>query len=159
MSQEPKTERFDLPADCDPKIVEAVEYWQSIKPAEGLPGRQHFDPTDIPHLLRGVWLIDVEQEPLRFAFRLVGTSVVSYFGSDPTGHRLDDVFANFEETIAYRDLKSVVETRQPSWRRGVPLLSRPEKATRLERVYLPFARNGKDVDLIFCVSVFDGSLH
>jgi hypothetical protein len=29
------------------------------------------------------------------------------------------------------------------------------KFTRLERVYLPFARNGKDVDMIFCFSVFN----
>ena len=155
MSQSLNLESLGLPPDCDQKIVDAVEYWRSISPEGGLPGRQHFDPTDIPHLLRGVWLIDVQQEPLEFAFRLVGTSVVSYFGSDPTGRRLHDVFTNFEETVAYRDLQDVATTGKPSWRRGVPLLSHPERTSRLERIYLPFARNGRDVDLIFCVSVFN----
>ena len=28
-----------------------IEYWRSIKPADRLPGRQHFEPMLIPHLL------------------------------------------------------------------------------------------------------------
>ena len=154
MSQRDSLESFGVPLDCDPRIAAAIEYWQSIKPETGLPGRQHFDPTDIPNLLSGVWLIDVRRDPLSFVFRLVGTSVVEFFGRDPTGLNLHDVFADFESTIAYRDFREVVEKTRPRWRRGAPVLSHPERIAGLERVYLPFARNGSDVDMIFCLTIF-----
>ncbi|MGD8810029.1 MAG: PAS domain-containing protein [Gammaproteobacteria bacterium] len=155
MSERDEFEGLGIPADCHPKIGEAVAYWLSIKPDGGLPGRQHFDPTDIPRLLRGVWLIDVQRDPLSFVFRLVGTGVVEFFGADPTGENLNDVFEDFPETVACKDFRQVVETGAPSWRRGTPQLRHESKFSRLERVYLPLARNGKEVDLIFCLSVFD----
>ena len=65
-----------LPPDCHPKIAATAEYWHSLAPGEGFPGRQHIDPTDIPGLLPGVWLIDVQRNPLSFMFRIVGTGVV-----------------------------------------------------------------------------------
>jgi PAS domain len=154
MSEQGSLEHLGIPSDCDGKIAEAVRYWLSIKPEDGLPGRQHIDPTDIPSLLHGVWLIDVRRNPLSFVFRLVGTSVVNFFGKDPTGRSLYDVFQNFEETIAYKDFCHVVETGELRWRRGAPVLSHLPKFSGLERVYLPFARDGKDVDMIFCFSVF-----
>lgn len=157
MSQRDELERLGIPADCHPKIAAAVEYWMSIKPEEGLPGRQHFDPTEIPSLLRGVWLIDVQRDPLTFVFRLVGTGVVEFFGADPTGKDLDDVFENFHDTVAYRDFRHIVETGSPSWRRGTPQLRHESKFASLERIYLPLAQNGKDVDMIFCLSVFVGA--
>jgi hypothetical protein len=147
-------ERLGVPSDCDPGVRAAVEYWLSIKPETGLPGRQHLDPVDIPQLLPNVWLIDVCRDPLRFVFRLVGTGVVGFFGSDPTGRDLSEVFDNFEQTIAYLDFRRVAEERRPRWRRGKPVLFHLKNINRLERVYLPLARNGEDVDMIFCLSVF-----
>lgn len=154
MSGHDGIENLGLPPDCAPAVREAVEYWLSIRPEQGLPGRQHLDPVDIPHLLSNVWLIDVRRDPMRFVFRLVGTGVVEYFGSDPTGSALDDVFADFEQTVAYKDFCHVVEEATPRWRRGTPVLFHLEKFSRIERVYLPLARNGRDVDMIFCLSVF-----
>jgi hypothetical protein len=154
MSRHDSIESLGLPADCAQMVREAVEYWLSIKPERGLPGRQHLDPVDIPHILSNVWLIDVRRNPARFTFRLVGTGVVEYFGSDPTGRPLDEVFVDFEQTVAYKDFCRVVEEGRPRWRRGAPVLYHLEKFSRIERVYLPLARDGQDVDMIFCVSVF-----
>jgi hypothetical protein len=154
MSKRIDIEEFGLPADCDGNVKAAVDYWLSIRPESGLPGRQHLDPLDIPHLLPNVWLIDVRRDPFRFVFRLVGTGVVEFFGSDPTGRALGDVFENFEQTIAYKDFCRVAEEGQPRWRRGTPVLFHLQQFTRIERVYLPLARNGSDVDMIFCLSIF-----
>ena len=68
------------------------------------------------------------------------------------------MFEKFEETIAYKDFCLVAETGKASWRRGTPLLRHLPNISRIERIYLPLARNGKDVDMIFCYSVYDGSL-
>src|SRR5690348_8213244 len=48
-----------LPENCDHRLRELYEYWRSRHPAEGvLPGRQHFDPVDVPKLLPWIWLVD-----------------------------------------------------------------------------------------------------
>ena len=147
--------RLGIPGDCDRGIVSIIEYWRSIAPGEALPGRQHFDPTDIPRLLRDIWLIDVSRDPLDFSFRLVGTAVVDFFGKDPTGSRLEDTFPDFRSGVAYRDLADVANVAEARFRRGAPTLAPGSKIERLERVYLPMARNGKDVDMILCFTVFN----
>ena len=140
-----------VPETCHPKIRRVVEYWRKIHPAEGvLPGRQHFDPIDIPQLLPNVWLIDVSHDPLRFRFRLLGTAVVEYAGEDNTGRWFDEAMPNFNPRV----FADVVETGLPSWARTRSRM-RPYKEYReLERVRLPLARDGKTVDMILCLTVF-----
>jgi len=155
MSAIERLERLGVPADCDGSIVAIVDYWFSIAPDVGLPGRQHFDPTDIPKLLQDVWLIDVSRDPLDFSFRLVGTAVVDFFGKDPKGTRLDDAFQDFKDGVAYRDLCDVANLGAVRFRRGAPTLAHASKIERLERIYLPLARDGKAVDMILCFTVFN----
>lgn len=138
------------PDSCDPKIRAVVEYWLSKHPESGLPGRQHIDPVDIPHLLPNVWLIDVVRDPLRFRFRLMGTLVVEYAGEDNTGKWFDERWPESDPAF----LHSVVETRQPTWARGRSNW-RPEKDYfEIERVRLPLARDGETVDMILVLTVF-----
>ena len=140
-----------IPQNCHPKIRQIVGYWESKHPAKGvLPGRQHLDPIDIPHLLPNVWLVDVARDPYRFRFRLVGTAVVEYAGEDNTGRWFDESLPGFVPDV-FIDL---VETREPSWQRSASRM-RPYKEYReLERVRLPLARDGTTVDMILCLTVF-----
>jgi hypothetical protein len=139
-----------IPETCHPKVKAILDYWLSIHPEHGLPGRQHFDPRDIPELLSNVWLIDVMQDPLRFRFRLFGTRIVEYAGEDNTGKWVDEQWPDFDADI----FEALIETRQPSWSRG-PSLFRPEKDYyELERVRLPLAQDGETVDMILALTVF-----
>lgn len=140
-----------IPDDCHPKIRELYAYWKSIHPKEGgLPGRRHMDPIDIPKLLPNVWLIDVQHNPYRFRFRLEGTQVVAYAGEDNTGKWFDECLPNFDPRV----LIDVVETREPSWARGLSRM-RPEKDYyQLERVRLPLAADGQTVDMILYMTIF-----
>ena len=40
---------------------------------------------------RGLWLVDLEENPFRVRYRLVGTEVVRYTGLDFTGRYLDEL--------------------------------------------------------------------
>ncbi len=144
-------ENVPVPESCHPKIRALLDYWQSIHPESGgLPGRQHFDPVEIPELLANLWLIDVVRDPIRFRFRLIGTLVVDYAGEDNTGKWLYERWPNFDDT----GYVSVVESRQPSWARG-PSRFRPEKEYyEIERVRLPLAADGENVDMIVALTVF-----
>jgi hypothetical protein len=139
-----------VPDDCHPAIRAIYQYWRSIHPGTGLPGRQHVDPVDIPHLLSNLWLLDVVRSPVRFRMRLVGTRVVAYAGKDNTGKWIDEKWPDYNDAIYRR----IVETGQPSWWRG-PSQFRPDKTYfELERVRLPLARDGETVDMILCLTMF-----
>ena len=139
----------DLPGDCHPEIALIADYWRSIHPESGLPGRQHFDPVDVPpKLLPSIRLLDVVGDPPRFRIRLMGTKMVAAIGRDHTGRWLDEVFAGFEKSSACLGLDTVVRTGQLNWRRGHPALLYGKEFMTIERIYLPFARDGRTVDMI-----------
>ena len=106
------------PPDCHPKIREAYRYWRRIHPEHGLPGRQHFEPTDVPALLRHIRLLEVEGSPARFRIRLAGTQYAERLGEDATGRYLDEMFEDFEGSRFHRGLATVVREKRPIWRRG-----------------------------------------
>ena len=152
MSEAPRSPFSQLiPEDCHPKVRALFDYWRSVHPKDGgLPGRQHIDPIDIPHLLPNIWLIDVRRNPYRFRFRLVGTLIVNYAGEDNTGKWIDERLPDFDPGV-FIDL---VETGKPSWSRGRSKM-RPEKNYyELERVRLPLATDAKIVDMILSLTVF-----
>ena len=56
-----------------------------------MAARRDMDPLDItPKLLPWIMILDVEEAPRRFRYRLVGTRVVELLDRDLTGRYLDD---------------------------------------------------------------------
>ena len=144
----------NVPDDCHARIRQLIGYWQSIHPPEGIPGRQHFDPVDIPDMLANIRLMDVYRDPLRFKTRLMGTVLRDFFGQEHTGRWLHDCFANFHRSKMYKDLCEMVETLQPCWRRGQPTLVYEKNFVTVERVYLPLASDGATVDVVMTCMLF-----
>jgi hypothetical protein len=142
------------PAACHPKIREAYAYWQKIHPLHGLPGRQHFEPTDVPGLLRYLRILEVEGEPARFKVRVIGTQYAERFGRDATGCYLDELFEEFSGSAFHRALMAIVETKQPVWRRGPLQWFCREQYSQVERIHLPLARDGSAVDMVLTVCVY-----
>lgn len=138
----------ELPPDCHPEIAALAAYWESIRPDGGLPGRQHFDPVDIPHLLPAIRMLDVVGDPPRYRIRLVGTRIVASLGEDHTGRWLDEVYPGFENSSACLGLDTVLRTGKLNWRRGNPRVIEGKEFMVIERIYLPFARDGRSVDMI-----------
>src|SRR5947209_15482970 len=73
-----------------PLVRRFYEYWASVAPADGLPGRQHIEPEEIPALWSRMWLLDVSRDPLRYRYRLCGTEMVRSLGREVTGRWLDE---------------------------------------------------------------------
>lgn len=144
----------NVPSDCHPMIRRAVEYWLSIHPAEDLPGRQHLDPVDIPDLLADLRLVDIIGDPPRFRYRIAGTRICEFFGMELTGRWYEDTLENFKGSQTEKDFLSIMETRVPNWRLGRPLFALAKDFANVERIFLPLACNGRDVDMIMSVQVF-----
>ncbi len=139
----------------DERIDRAYRYWLSICPRDRLPGRQHLDPLAIPRdLLPGIWLLDVQHEPFRLRYRLVGTAIVAAIGRDVTGMWLDDAHPHvLKQADFFERYRRVVATQQPSRRRGPARLWTHRDYACVENILLPFARDGRTVDLLIVYTV------
>ena len=137
----------DVPDDCHPQIRAFFEYWKRIHPATGLPGRQHFDPVDIPWLLPNIFMVDAPSDAIGFTFRLMGTRLVEFFGEDFTGQPFINAYVKAEESRAFKDLCDLFNDRLPRWRLGLASFVRNREHTIVERLYVPLAADSEHVDI------------
>lgn len=142
-------------AQFHPKIRQLHDYWRSIHPPAGLPGRQHFDPQQVPRLLAGVRLVEVHHDPFRLRYRLVGSRIDRVIGRNFTGRWVDEVHAgdpNYPELL--EDYRATVVNARPTWRRGPPRVRHDDKCATLEVLRLPLASDGTHVDMVLSLTLF-----
>lgn len=152
-------QRRKVPHDAHPKIRRIHEYWEAIHPERGLPGRQHFDPVDVPDLLANIRLVDVVGEPPRFQVRLCGDKIRDHFGSCQQGLFFDEMFPGFASRASGRDFKAAIATGQPQFHQGYCELNPAKEFIPIERVVLPLAADGETVDILLVVSLFGETGH
>lgn len=144
----------NVPENCHAKIRWLVSYWQSVGSDNRLPGREAIDPVAMRGILGNVWIADVQQAPLRFRYRIVGTRIVAYLGMETTGKWLDEVIPHFKSTHTCRDLNIVAADGVPRWRRGTPTVRKELTFKTLEQVSLPLAADGEIVDMVLNLTLF-----
>jgi len=138
----------------DDDLRDLVRYWLSVHPGSRLPARADFDPLNVPRALPRLVLTEVERDPYRFKVRVMGTAIVTAFGADYTGRYLDEVLPDFESDYSYLHRVEVAETGLPNYRHGNARMSFKLDFAPLERVYLPFATDGRRVDMILAMAVY-----
>jgi hypothetical protein len=146
---------FSLPDDAGDRVRTLYEYWCSIAPPGRLPGRQHFDPLAVHKLLPNIWLVEVHRNPLRFFYRLVGSTIEEFAGETLTGMWFAERLSGPALQQVNMVMQATIENREPSWRRGKPRIRWEKDHMTIERLYLPLARNGVDVDMILAISEYD----
>jgi hypothetical protein len=134
----------------DPDIAEVYDYWCEVAPDRRLPGRQHIDPTTLPtRLLPSIWLLDVQRDPFRLRYRLVGTAIVEAMRADPTGKFLDDAHPHVKHRAEFFErYERVARTGIPSRRRGIAQLWIHADYREIENLILPLASDGTNIDII-----------
>lgn len=137
-----------------PPVRQLYDYWRGIAPVGALPGRQHFDPVDIPNLLPHLWLLDVVRDPLRLRCRLVGSGVRSSNGRLRPDCWLDELFdaATMAEVTAF--VTPAIEAGESAWRRGRSIMLPVERSIDLEVIALPLAADGRCVDMLLNMTIF-----
>lgn len=144
----------DLPP-CGDKITMLYRHWLAIRPAPDLlPGRQHFDPLAVPPLLSAIWMLDVQREPLRFKYRLLGTDHVAAMERDVTGRWVDELFPDFTAEPNYSQCLAAAERGQVCFYKGPPLYHVRKDYLAMERILLPLARDGRTVDMLLAMTLY-----
>jgi hypothetical protein len=138
----------------NPKVARFFAYWLALKPQQGLPGRQHFDPLAIPDLMPRVWMLDVLREPLRYRYRLVGTKEVETLQREVTGMFFDEVHAHpHDKRETYGRFSEAVNGQIASYRKGNLVAIHKQEHVLVENCLVPMARDGRTVDLLIGFSV------
>ena len=96
-------------------------WWRSNCGASGIPDRVDFDIVAHKNLMTNLLISDVEPEPFRIRYRLVGTRIVRNLGAEFTGRYLDEFLRPDHPTpwmdyyrVSYRDrLPLLGETIEP----------------------------------------------
>jgi hypothetical protein len=64
-------------------------WWLAHRGASGIPDRRDLDPAALRPLLPNLFISDVETDPFRIRYRLMGTKAARVTGFDITGRYLD----------------------------------------------------------------------
>lgn len=158
------TDRFRIgtwPEQLHPELQEFLDYWLSKHGPQGqLPSRASIDPSEIPTLLTGIALYDVEHVPAskvgyRFKYRLLGTRHSSVNQADFSGRYVEDVHYPDEAVPIIGAFSLVVERKLPHyWHRD--RISRRDPAVKIpyERIVVPLSNDGVNVNMLLGHFVF-----
>ncbi|MCW5772593.1 MAG: PAS domain-containing protein [Rhodospirillaceae bacterium] len=157
------TDRFRLgtwPDQLHPELQEFIDYWLSKHGPQGqLPSRAQIDPSEIPTLLTGIALYDVERVNTsfgyRFKYRLLGTRHSAANQGDFSGRYVEDVHYPDEAVPIIGAFSLVVERKLPHyWRRE--RVSRADTSRRIpyERIVVPLAADGTNVNMLLGHFIF-----
>ena len=82
---------FASHSEISSRKVQTLLQWWLVQRGDSIPDRSQLDPFDMKSLLPNLFLLDVEHDPFRVRYRLVGTRVREATGFDITGRYLDEL--------------------------------------------------------------------
>jgi hypothetical protein len=125
-------------------------YWDDRRGTREFPARADIDPLDMPFALGNISLIDVLYEPLRFRYRLHGSSIAERVGIDMTGRFTDDIPEPDRRSFVEENFRTVVTTRLPLASNGRRVLDHRE--WNFDSIILPLGQPDGTIDmLLLCV--------
>jgi len=128
--------------------------WESKRRGGALPSRSDFTVEEFLGFGGRVALIDVEREPLRFRYRLVGTRIVEALGRDSTGRYFDELYAPDYYRHIEAHFSGIIEERAPLRTTGnMAHIYKPYVA--VEGINIPLASDGGTVDMFIRALDFD----
>lgn len=148
-----------LDALQEPSLKRLLDLWREKCAGRGMPARRDILPEEMRFLLGRILVLDVLHDPLRFRFRLVGTSLVEAVGFNPTGKLTTETGPRTYMLEVERHYAEAARRAEPVCHRIVfeqVLLDRPMPAT-LQRDYLrlllPLSEDGARVDQVIGASI------
>ena len=135
-----------LAALSDERLHRFFAYLEGRRGTRQFAARRDIDPLEFGYILGNVVLLDVEHEPLRFHYRLVGSVLAAGTGYDLTGSYVDDhpdveyrayVLARYRETVV---------SRRPTG--GTYDLFLDRKLRQYQCLRVPLSDDGETVNMI-----------
>jgi hypothetical protein len=143
----------------DPEQVESTairklfEYWRSKCAGRDMPRRADIDPVEIPTLMPNLLVADIEYDPFRVRYRLVGTRVVEMTGYEFTGRYLDEIALPNDEGPFQECYQLACESRSPVMSRIKWHLA-PNTTEEYDICILPLSDDGRRVNMALAIECY-----
>lgn len=129
-----------------PEFLTLYDYYETLRDGRPMPSRRDIDPTALPQLLGYLSLIDVQEAPRAFRYRLCGHYQVALIGQELTNKTIDAIEVAEVREHVRRHLEAGVRTRQPQFYEEA--LASMAGAPVYQRLLLPLSTDGDRVDTI-----------
>lgn len=140
-----------------PLLLGLLHHWEAKRGSRPMPARADFRPEEMQTFLGHIFLVDVENEPRRFRFRLIGTEIVTSYGVELTGQYTDRVHPPAYRAMVERHYGQVAEHARPMVHR-MRFSEHPGKIHQLTRLAMPLSDDGSQVNMLMMASIFDRGL-
>jgi hypothetical protein len=136
------------------QIRQLFLYWQGKCRDGRIPRRADIDPAEIPRLVPNILIVDVEYNPFRVRYRLVGTKVVQATGFEITGRYLDEI-------VLADDEGPFLESYQTACTTKAPILTRikwhldAETTGEYDACFLPLSEDGETVNKVLSMECYE----
>jgi hypothetical protein len=130
-----------------PELKKLLGIWDALRQGRRMPARADLGPFDLKAHLGHLFLVDVQRDPLRFRYRLIGTKITNIVHRDVTGRYFEDIYTG-------RLLESMIEVQ--SWvvneRAPLRIFNRTGHPRNTVYVYdgllLPLSADGETVNMV-----------
>jgi hypothetical protein len=140
-----------LAALRDERLHRLFAYLEAKRGTREFAARRDIDPLEFAYILGHVVLLDVLHEPLRFRYRLVGTTLAARTGYDLTGSFVDEhPDVEYRAYVMARYIETVT-TRRPTG--GVYELVMDRKLRQYECLRVPLSDDGQTVNIIIAAFI------
>ncbi|MBL9034140.1 MAG: PAS domain-containing protein [Rhodospirillaceae bacterium] len=142
-------------ADITDRIVEAGDitsdmirrmgdYLSRKRGARAIASRNDIDPVEIREFLPYVVLVDIQADPLRVFYRLVGTRIAEFYGEFTGTWMHERKISDAYRGIAERIYRTLLESKAPVF--GVTeMRTRYDAVVSYEWGYFPLSSDGRNV--------------
>lgn len=128
------------------ELQRLYNYWQAIRGQNKLPHRADVNPAAISFCLGNIGMAEIEHNPFRVRYRLIGTRLIELYGEDLAGRYVDQTYTPAVRQEALDAYRRVVLDEEPLYsNRVIDIIVRKFGYYRL---MLPFSWKSASVDLV-----------
>ncbi|MDF1721892.1 MAG: PAS domain-containing protein [Minwuia sp.] len=132
--------------NCEDETLQAIyRYWDEKRAGRRFPARADLDPADLVPYLGNISMIDVEYDPFRLRYRLVGTRITTMMRRDATGHYYDELYPPELMESIYDIYHWMIENGRPMRTFGEPVFADLSHYLH-EAINLPLSDDGKTIN-------------
>ncbi|WP_417454664.1 PAS domain-containing protein [Kiloniella sp.] len=128
----------------------AYKYWLSKCQGGTIPSREDISPAEMVPFLPNILLLDVENEPLDFRFRLIGTRIVPLLKRDYTGELMSTIDNLKSPNSVWKNCCKAVDLAEPVYA-FTPYVGPKKDILDVEDLILPLASDGKNVNMLMII--------
>jgi hypothetical protein len=130
----------------DETLRRLYRYWTERRGAKPYPARSDIDPLEFGYALGHVSLVDVLENPRRFRYRLVSTSLTARLGYEMTGKFVDEIPSKEMRAYTTRLYAVAMQRRAPLHLRDEAMLD--GRRWSHEALILPLSADGRSVNML-----------